>query len=268
MCALLAGCVIAVLFAVALTVDFEPAVCLFKHGSVLGSVAFYSALGVSAAVIALAFLLIPRETAEESVFPEENRYSHYYTAEQPFLKILRYFTAFVLLSQGAVKTVFYLIGAESVALPAVAAALMMLALIPLAMYFVPELTERLAPLDGKLHLIFGCVGLINPMLGIMNGYFDKTYSLASQYKTLEHLCLVSIMLAVVYEIRYRMDGTKIRARIASALLAFVLCFGFGFGRLVMLVTLGAVGYADTATTFTLLAVSIYFGARMFFYEED
>ena len=116
--------------------------------------------------------------------------------------------------------------------------------------------------------MLGCIGLIWALLYILNSYFNKSYSLSSEYVTLQQLCLISVMLATVYEVRYRLDGTKIRARLATTSLAFALCFGFNFGRIVMIITSSAVSFTDVCMTFTLFAISLYYGARLFFYEED
>jgi hypothetical protein len=103
---------------------------------------------------------------------------------------------------------------------------------------------------------------------VLNSYFDKSYSYGSEYIILQQLCFISVILAVVYDIRYRLDGTKIRARIAALSVAFALCVGNSFARTLMIVTVGAVSGTDICITFTLLAFSAYCGVRLFFYDED
>jgi hypothetical protein len=262
------GGALAVLLSVALVLGFNPRICLFDHGFLLGDIAFYAALSVIPVILILACALIPKETESESVFPEESRYEHYYTADQPVIKVIRWCVAASILCYGFVMTALYVMKAATPALPTVTVAIMLLCVIPFAAYFVPEVAERIADCQGRLHMMLGCVGLLLPFLCILNGYFDKSYTIASQYKNLELICFVTLMLAVVYDVRDRLDGTRRRTRLAFMLICFALCFGFSVARMVMMITVGAVGYADTCVTFMLFAVSLYFGARCFFYEEQ
>ena len=45
-------------------------------------------------------------------------------------------------------------------------------------------------------------------------------------------------------------------------------FGLGIGQLVMAVSVGQISLGATALSVSMLAVALYFGARIFFYEED
>lgn len=266
--ALLLGVALAVLFSIALVTSFDTVKCLFEYGSIIGEIAFYCAVFAPIAVALLVFTAVPKEKPCEPVFPEENRYLHYYTAENTFVRLIRAFVCFVIAVQGAVRIVFLVLGVEKGGLPTFVAAMMLVAVFPFCAYFVPEITEKLGKADGRFHLMLGTFGIAFPLLSVIDLYFSKTYPISSEYVTVCQLCFISVMLATVYEIRYRLDGIGVRARLATTSAAFVLCFGFNFGRIVMLVGNGAVSPTDVSTTATLFVLSLYYGVRIFFYDED
>jgi hypothetical protein len=84
----------------------------------------------------------------------------------------------------------------------------------------------------------------------------------------ENLGYILLLLAMTYEIRFRLDGSCIRARLATSCAAFVFGTGLGVGRAVMVATVGQVSYTDTALIYATLAMSLYFGVRVIFYSED
>lgn len=259
--------VTAVLFSLALALDFEPESCLFKNGSVLAVIAQAAAYVLGAASVVLSFVLVPKEPVEEGLLPNENEYFDYYTLDCQFVKILRICVAVLLITQGAVRTVVVITGSEKAAIPMPLMAVLLISVFPLAMYFIPELTDKIK-LNGRTHVIFGTVGLVWFFLNVVNSYLVKDYPLSSEYRLMEQVCYVVMLLAITYEIRYRLDGTKLRARLATLSLATVIGFGFGFGRVVMLVCGKTVSFSDVCSVFSLFALSLYFGARIFFYEEN
>jgi len=259
---------LAVVTSLALAIDFDPKKQLFDNGSVLGAIAFYSALGLTAVSLILPFILIPRQKPEESALPDGDRYAFYYTLDNSFIKILRLCVFSVIILQGVVRAVSILLNVEKAYLPTPVTYVMLLLVTPLAMYFVPEVTERIKAANGRAHMIFGSVGLIWFILNVLEAYFDKSVSLASEYITLTQLTCIVTMLALVYEMRYHLDGTKLRVRLATSCAACVLGIGFGFAQLVMLVSVGQVSFEATSVGVTLLSLGVYFGARIFFYEED
>ena len=265
---LCASAVLAVIASIAFALDFEPQKRLFENGSILGQIAFYSALVLALAALILPFVLIPKEKTEEGVFPDESRYLHYYTLDNSFIKILRLCVFSVIILQGVVRAVAVWLNVEPSNLPKLLTVIMLILPIPLALYFIPEVTEKITAAKGRAHQILGSVGLFWFLFNVLGSYFDKTVSLASEYVTLTQLTCIVMMLALVYEIRYHLDGTKVRARLATSAMASVLGAGLGFGHIVMLVSVGQISFTATSLGVTLLALGIYFGARIFFYEED
>ena len=268
LCALASGVILAVLLSASSVTALDKITCMLAHGSIIGEASYYSALAIALLLSVLTFVLIPKEKQTGSVMPEENKYLYYYALDNACVKIVRYAVAFVTVLQGTVRTVLVISGAEKPAMPTVTVAIMLVSVIPFALFFLPEITEKFGKGEGRMHMMLGCFGLVYPLLNVLNSYFDKSYSYGSEYIILQQLCFVSVILAVVYDIRYRLDGTKIRARIAALSVAFALCFGNSFARTLMIVTVGAVSGTDICITFTLLAFSAYCGVRLFFYDED
>ncbi len=255
---------LAVIFSVAFALDFQPEHALFENGSVPAQIAYYGSFALAAAVFILAFVLIPKEKAEQGTFPKENEYVNYYTLDNTFIKIYRICLAALICVQGAVRSVFDGINGGGY----LKVIVMLLLSVAMALYFVPELTEMIGVFGGRLHLAFGIFGMIWMLASTFTTYFDRTLPLASEYIVLAQIGYILALIALTYELRYRFDGTHIRARLASASAAFVFGFGFGVGRIVMLMTVGQVSYGDTASAITMLAISAYFGIRVFFYSED
>ncbi len=254
---------LAVIFSIAFALDFEVQSALFKSGSIFGGVAFYSACISAAALYLITPILIPKEEKTESSFPKENEYLSYYTLDNDFVRIFRIATCFVLMVQSIVYAVVNTLSDKAVSLMTV---LIAVTGIIFAFYFLPELAEKLAS-GGRLHIVCGMVGLLWLFLNIIDTYFDRSYPIASEYFTLSQIGFVLALLALVFEMRYRLDGTYVRARLASSASVFSFGFGFGVGRLVMLMAVGQISFADTASTFAMLFISLYFGVRIFFYDE-
>ncbi len=260
--ALVLAAVLSVLFSLALGIDFEPERAIFKSGSVLGAVVFYAAIGFSAVIFVLTFVLVKGENPENGAFPVENECRDYYKLDNSFIKVIRIAFAVVLVIEGVVRAVYDGMRGSSYLLM-VAALLLSVAF---ALYFVPELTEKLGGI--RVHLGCGIFGMAYMLLMTFVIYFDRTYPLASEYMVLNQIGYILALLAITYELRYRFAGTHIRARLASLCAAFVFGFGFGVGKLIMLMAKGQVNYGDTASAVVMLVISVYFGARIFFYSED
>lgn len=264
-----AGAIVcAVLFSFSFGMDLDPVTKVFDTGSVIGPVSYYVGLALAAAALALPFLIIPKRGPQVSSLPESNRYLAYYTLDPMIIKIIRICTAAVLIMQCAVRMFAVVSGTDEAGLNTALAVLMLMMTVPLALYFVPELTERIDPTRFKAHIILGCVGILWYFLNVLDRYFDKSISLASRFDTLCGICLLLGMLALLYEIKYRIDGVSVRARMATSGAFFILGFGMGAGYMFMLVSRGSAGFYSDALGVSLLVLSVYYGARIVFYTED
>jgi hypothetical protein len=137
-----------------------------------------------------------------------------------------------------------------------------------ALYFVPEITEKIADLGGRLHLVCGILGILWLLVNTFIAYFNRAVPLSSEYTVLSEVGYILLLLAMTYEIRFRLDGSCIRARLATSCAAFLFGTGLGVGRAVMVATVGQVSYTDTALIYATLVLSLYFGVRVIFYSED
>lgn len=266
--ALGAATVSALLFSLAFFLHFEPEFTLFKAGRSLIYISETVTLAFSAVLSLLTFILIPKRELPTRVFPSEAEYKPYYRVEPMPLKISRYLTAAFLLLQGAVRAYLTLSGRLASFISPFFAALMLLLTVPLALYFLPELTDKVAPEYKKTHLVCGTLGLLWFFLNVINIYFDTTVALASPYRMLTQLAFLLVMLMILYEIKLHTAFPFVRARLASLLAAFVTVSGFTVGRIVMLLCGKAVSADDTALVFVFVGFSLYMGARLFYYNED
>ncbi len=268
MVSLALAAVLTVLFSLALCMSFDTEHAIFKEGDTLGGVAFYASLAACAVAFILPFALVRRAKPSQDTFPAENEYTRYYKLDNSFIKILRIAVAVIILIQGGINAVFTgsRLSADMGEKAYAVSALLIILAAALALYFVPELTEMSGSVS--LHLGCGMLGMLWLLAVTFVTYFDRTYPLASSYTVLSEVGYMLALLAFTYELHYRFTGTHIRARLASCCSAFVLNFGFGVGKLVMLMVQGQVSYGDTASSFLMLAISVYFGARIFFYSED
>ena len=273
---LAASIVSAVMLSLAFAMDFDPQKQLFKIGSVLGGIAFYGTLVLTAAAIILPFVLIPKEKTDEPSLPDMQEYKCYYNLDNTFMKVLRICVASVLILQGIVRLVLTFAGielpsfmrAQAFGLTYNVSVVAMLTVFALAFYFLPELLEKLGDTKGILHLILGSVGLVWFMFNLLEAYLNKLRPLASEYAQLTQVAYAVMLLAVTYEIKYRLDPLSIRSRIATSGAACVIGLGLGIGQLVMAVTVGQISLGATSLSVSMLALALYFGARIFFYEED
>lgn len=269
--ALCSALICAVLFSLALSLEFDPEKCLFERGSVLAPVSVATATILTVIPIILTFSLIPKEKklgSDSRILPERSEYFRYYRLDNSFLKVLRLCTATVFVFQGIFRIYLYASGrGEFYIFPALTVIMLLLGLV-FAFYFLPEITDKSDKSEGIIHLICGVIGAVSFILNIINLYFCKTYSLASEYMHIKQVILVLFTLALIYEIRFRLDGGAVRARLATACASFVLGFGFSFAQIVMLTTAGPVSADDTSMAVCSLFLSLYFGARLLFYSED
>ena len=274
--ALSAALVCAVMLSLALGIDFDPQKQIFKNGSVLAAISFYGTLLLTAVAVILPFVLIPKEKTDEPSLPDMEEYKGYYNLDNTFVKVLRICVATVLMLQGVVRLVVTFAGielpsfmrAQAYGLTYNVSIVAMLTVFPLALYFLPEVLEKLGDVNGRLHLVFGSVGLIWFMFNLLEAYFDKLRPLSSEYAQLIQVAYAVMLLAVTYEIKYRLDPSSVRSRLATSGAACVIGFGLGIGQLVMAVSVGQISLGATALSVSMLAVALYFGARIFFYEED
>lgn len=266
--AALAALVSAVLFSLAFFLHFEAETALFKSGSRLIYVAEMLALSFSVILIILTFVLVPKKRGQEGIFPTEAEYKPYYNVEPIPLKISRYFVAVLIIIEGAVRTFLMIDGKLEVFMSPFFTALMLLFTLPLALFFLPEIINKLTPGYERTHLICGTLGLFWFFLNVINIYFDNTVALASPYRIIQQLVFLFVMLMILYEIKAHTDVPFVRARLATLLSAFVLTSGFTVGRVVMLLCGKAVSADDTAIVITFVGISVYMGMRLFYYDED
>ncbi len=264
----LSALILAVLFSIAFFMHFEADTSLFKSGSRLIYVTETLALVISAVLALLTFILVPKSDGMPQVFPSEAEYKPYYKVEPMPLKLSRYLAAALVLAEGAVRTFLMLSGKLQIFISPFLTALMLVLTVPLALFFLPELVNKLTPGYEKTHLWCGVFGLFWFILNAINIYFDNTVALASPYRIFCQLAFLAVMLATVYEIKFRTDVPFTRARLSALLSAFPICAGFTFGRVIMLLSDKAVSADDTALIFTFVGFSVYLGARLFCYDED
>lgn len=266
--ALGAAIVSAVLFSLVFFLHFEPEASVFKAGSSLIYVSEAVTLALSAVLAVLTFVLVPKSKNAMQVFPSEAEYKPYYKVEPVPLKISRYLAAALIALHGAVRAYLMLSGRLSSFISPFFTALMLLLTVPLALYFLPELTNKVTPEYEKTHLVCGMLGLFWFFLNVINIYFDTTVALASPYRIICQLAFLLVMLMLLYEIKLHTAFPFVRARLASLLAAFVTVSGFTAGRLVMLLCGKAVSADDTALVFVFVGFSLYMGGRLFYYNED
>ena len=263
-----AALILAVMFSLAFILHFEADTTLFKGGSRLIYVAEITAVIFTVLLTALTFILIPKKSSDEQVFPDEAEYKPYYKVEPMPLKLSRYFAAACILSEGAVRAYLMAIGRLQTFIPPFFTAVMLVLSIPLALYFLPEAVNKLTPGYEKTHLWFGTAGIVWFMLNVVNIYFDTTVTYASPYRVLSQLCFLFVMVSLIYEIKLRTDAPFVRARLAALTSAFPITAGFTVGRVMMLLTGKSVSADDTALIFTFIGFSVYLGIRLFCYDED
>lgn len=254
---------LAVIFALAFALDFEPDKALFKNGSVLGGVSFYGSLLCAAALFILTPITVKKEKKDEPLLPESDEYTEYYTLDNAFVRIFRICASVAVALQGTVRFIAELKTASSLM-----NSLNLLFSVFLAFYLVPELANKIGFFSNKTHIVFGIISLPWFAFGAINTYMQREFAFASSYLVLSQACYILLLLALVYEMRYHIDGAYVRTRLATSCAAFTLGAPFGFGRLVMLITCGQISLSDTSSAIICFAVSLYFGVRIFFYEED
>ena len=257
-----------VLFSIAFFLHFEPETSLFKAGSILIRITMLLAVIISVILAVLTFALIRKTKAEEQVFPVEAEYKPYYKIEPVAIKTSRYVVAALIMGELAVKCFLVLRGKSQIFLSPFLSSVMLLLSIPLVLFFLPEVANKLTPEYEKTHLFFGSFGLIRFLLEAVNIYFDNTVAYSSPYRILNQISLLLVMLMLVYEIKFHTDTPFTRARLASLLAAFTLASSFTLGRVVMLISGKSVSVYDTATVFAMVGLSVYMGVKLYYYDED
>ncbi len=259
---------LAVLFSLAFFWHFEADTSLFKAGSRLIYVTETLAIVVFVALPLLTFLLVPKSDGVPQVFPSEAEYKPYYKVESMPLKLSRYLASAVILAEGSVRIYLMISGKLQIFISPFLTAIMLMLSVPLALYFLPELVNKLTNGYEKTHLICGTLGIGWFILNVINTHFNNTVAYSSPYRALCQLTFLAVMVALVYEIKFRTDAPFTRARLSTLLAAFPICAGFTFGRVIMLLSGKAVSADDTALVFTFVGFSVYLGARLFCYDED
>jgi hypothetical protein len=257
--ALLLGVILALAFAL----DFESDKALFKNGSVLGGISFYGLLGSVAVILALTPIIVKREKPAEPCLPDSDKYTDYYTLDNAFVRIFRICASVAVVLQGIVRFI-----AELKNDSPIMNTINVLLLVFLALYLVPELANKIGFFGDKSHIVFGIISLPWFVIGVINTYKQIEFAFASSYLVLSQVGYILILLALVYEMRYHIDGTYVRTRLATSCAAFTYGAAFGLGRVVMLITVGQISVSDTSSAIICFVLSLYFGVRIFFYEED
>ena len=260
--------VMAVVSSLALALDFDKETVLFEYGSILGKLMLIFSVALPLAAVVICFAAIPKEEKPCGSLPENYSCSEYYKVDALPVKVIRYLTSLALTLQGTVDIIITLTTPHKSGLTLFFSVLMKASVYPLALYFVPEFADSCKKQGSKLHLVMGTAGITWFVFSSVFSYFSKIYPLSSEYFITERITLILLMLAVVYEIHYRLYGNGIRSRLATGSAAVVSGLGFGVGRLVMLMTAGVVDLRDTVMIFSTLFLSLYFAARLFFYSED
>lgn len=260
--------VLAVMFSLAFFMHFEADTSLFKSGSRLIFVAEILALVLPAILAVLTFILVPKSDGIPQVFPSEAEYKPYYNVEPMPLKLSRYLAAALILAEGAARAFLMLSGKLQIFISPFLTAIMLVLTVPLALFFLPEAVNKLTPGYEKTHLWCGMFGIGWFVLNVINSYFNNTVAHSSPYRALCQLSFLTVMVALVYEIKLHTDTPFKRARLASLLAAFPISAGFTFGRVIMLLSSKAVSADDTALVLIFVGFSVYLGARLFCYDED
>ncbi len=258
----------AVLFSLAFFFDFEGKSQLFRSGSRLIFIAEFLTVIFCVIIVALTFIFVPKQEKEIPIFPTDAEYKPYYRVEPLPMKISRYFVAAVILSEGVVRAVLIINGGLKFSLSPFLSAVMLVLTVPLSLFFIPEIVNKLTPGYEKTHLICGTIGVLWFFLNTINIYFNYETALASPYRIIQQLTFIITLLMLVYEIKFHTDVPYVRARLAFLLSAFVLTCGFTFGRLVMLLSGKSVSADDTALIITFIGLSVYMGTKIFYYDED
>ena len=264
----LSALVLGVMFSLAFFLHFEADTSLFKSGSRLIYVTEILSLVISAILAVLAFVLVPKSDGIPQVFPEEAEYKPYYKVEPMPVKLSRYFAAALILAEWAVRFYFMISGKLQIFISPFLASLMLVLTVPLALFFLPEIVNKLTPGYEKTHLWCGMLGIGWFVLNVINNYFNNAVAHSSPYRALCQLTFLTVMAALIYEIKFHTDAPFKRARLASLLAAFPVSAGFTVGRVIMLISGKAVSPDDTALVFIFVGFSVYLGAKLFCYDED
>ena len=257
----------AVIFSFALIKDFEPQSQLFKHGSFLFTAAFAFTFASCAITFALCFILIPKATAFEPIFPKENEHKAYYSSDEIETRIVRILTALGLLALSAVRLHLLFSGKVTVLSNLPLTMLSVFLAFPFALYFVPEITDRLFS-SPKAHLVCGFFGVAWCICNVIEKYFDHTYVLSSPYRLTEQLLILLLMLFTVYEIKMHTEERSPRLHLAFLCSTFIFCFGFTVARCAMLVCEKTVSTENTAIIVFEFAFTLYLAIRLYHYNED
>ncbi len=257
----------AVLFGIALIKDFTPKNELFEYGSHLFTIAAAFTFVSCITIFALCFILIPKSETFEPNFPKENEHKAYYSSDEPETVTARVLTALGIFGYACVRLYLLFSGSASAPTSLPITVLAIFLAFPYALYFVPELTDRLFS-NEKAHLVCGCFGVAWFICDVIEQYFERDYVLSSPYRLAEQLLLLMLMLFTVYEIKMRTEGRAPRLYLAFLCSTFVFCFGFTAARCTMLICAKFVSVENTAMIVFEFTFMLYLAIRLFHYNED
>ncbi len=265
------GFLSAVLFSVALVRDFIPDKQIFEQGATLFRTTVYLNIFFGLACIAFCAFAIPKvkKNPDDKLYdaPEGYALEDSYRADKLGMKLCRYASAVLLLAQGCVRFYLFFSGALFSQANIIITAMSVALIFPLALYFVPEISQMTARGYKKVHLVYGSAGLFWFVCTIIYYYYDKSVAITSPYRLMYQIMLVAVLLAITEEIRCSTVIQAPRARLGTLCAAFIPTFGFTVGRIVMLACGKSCGLDDTVSIIIGLAFAVYFGARLFFYDE-
>lgn len=145
-----------------------------------------------------------------------------------------------------------------------------------------QAASAVVPLAAAAFLLAGCAYFLLPLFGKENGsaqilcgyalifgttlllcttYFDRYTPMNAPHKVAGHLALLSVLFAMLSELRRKVGKRAPRAEVFFTMVAFFLCFTTGLSG--MIAFLGGV-YEDLtylAVDFALFAFSLYLAAR-------
>ena len=257
----------AVLFGMALVKDFVPQNQLFTHGSYLFGIASAFTALACITVFILCFALIPKEAEPEPIFPKENEYKAYYSADEIETRLVRILTALGILAFTAVRISLITSGKLGDASSFAFTAITTFIAVPFALYFIPEVTDRLFA-STKAHLACGMFGIIWFICLVVEKYFDHGYVLSSPFRLAEQLLLLTLMLFTVYEIKMHTDTRAPRLHLAFLCVALIFCLGFTLARCAMIMCEKTVSAENTVTILLEFFFSLYLAVRAYHYSED
>ena len=265
--ALISALICAILFSVALVLEFDSEKGVYAQKAVFAPLAEGAAVICSLVAVVMCAIIIPKEKDEEHIFPEENRYDFYFRFDPLPVKAVRYITALVIFLESLADFVIVSLSESYLFSPWFEIVRLILAF-ALALYFVPELADMSKGFFGKAHLYCGSVGCIWFFFTVIKCYFDMGMPIQSHYRIADHLCIILCLIGIVFDIKLRTGARSIKRRLAFLSVGFIAGFSFNFGRLIMLLFGKGPSFFEMLTMVYGLILSLYFGVRLLFYTEE